>query len=287
MVPSYAAWDHCPERGRETTGYMEGSQHRVALIAVDSSAELRPIRKIVQEELSGWDIREFDHLGELTEAAGEFSPDIAIVCQRWRDQFVPADIASALGHFPLARWICVYGAWCESEGRHGSRWPLAVRIPIWSFRTRLLGEIAIVDGQRPVLPITADREEIFESDVLTEFPEFQPGNATATAISPDPGIRAWLKDVLEESGFETTGKSPDKNPDLVVIDLDPITGNSCRRLESLRQDQPTARIVVLRDSVEACRDPEIQNAGADVILAKLAPTAELTFALQITDAAQH
>ena len=112
-----------------------------------------------------------------------------VVCQHWRDEYADEDVQKALEILPLARWICVSGAWCESEGRHGSRWPAAVRVPISSLTARLAFEANVVRGKTPALALTAGRDEIFEFDSLLSFPHDFGGSLTVGIDSPDPALR--------------------------------------------------------------------------------------------------
>lgn len=258
---------------------MDEPGFQAALIASEQTVEMEPVRDAVQQELADWPVHEYCGLRAFIEAvtSKNFYPDLVIVCQGWREQFVFRDIQTGLAALPVARWICVVGAWCESEGRHGSRWPLAVRQPIRSFRTRLLGEKAIVLGQRPALPITADREEIYEFDSQTEFPAISPPPTTASVNSPDRELRFWLEDVLRQAGFQLV----DEPPDLILADVDPAgPAESCSQLAVLRQKKPGVKIVALLGRGDRGTRKRLENAGADLVLSKLTPAAEFVFALE-------
>jgi len=258
---------------------MDEPRFQAALIASEQSVEMEPVRETVRQELAGWPVHEYCSLPAFIEAvtSENFYPDLVIVCQGWREQYALGDIQTGLAALPVARWICVVGAWCESEGRHGSRWPLAVRQPIRSFCTRLLGEKAIVLGQRPALPITADREEIYEFDSQTEFPAISPLRTTASVISPDRELRFWLEDVLRQAGFQLDGEPPD----LILADVDPAApAESCSQLAVLRQEDAGAKIVALLGRGDRGIETQLENAGADLVLSKLTPAAEFVFALE-------
>jgi len=86
-------------------------------------------------------------------------PDLLIVFESWPDEF-PADHVSRLfAAAPLARIVCVGGAWCESAGRTRSHWPLGLRVPVWLATVRIRYELDVLAGRRPALPPTATREE--------------------------------------------------------------------------------------------------------------------------------
>ena len=261
---------------------MEEPAFRAALIAANSAAEIQSIQGLVENELADWDLEGFADLSELMAAtrARNFYPDLTVVCQRFRDQFAAREIEPALMQLPLARWICVYGAWCESEGRHGSLWPTAFRVPVRSFHARLIAEVAVVEGRRHALPITADREEIFEFDSVTEFPQVPRANASAVVIGSDREIRLWLIDLLNGAGLKPISHSPEKSPDAVVIDLDPVSKNSCSQLSSLKQQYPAARIIAMRDRLDLSVDRQLEAAGADLVVSKLSPPAQLAFEMR-------
>jgi hypothetical protein len=88
-------------------------------------------------------------------------PDLLVVLQSWPDQFTPADVCFITQYAPLARVIVCYGSWCGADGRTRSVWPLAWRIPVEGFAERLAIELAVIAGDRPPLPATASREELF------------------------------------------------------------------------------------------------------------------------------
>ena len=91
-------------------------------------------------------------------------PDLVIVCQLCSDEFTEADVRRLLGLFPLARFVCCYGPWCESDGRTRDIWPLAVRVPARFAADRVRRELEVIQGVRPPLPLTASRDEIFLFD---------------------------------------------------------------------------------------------------------------------------
>lgn len=93
------------------------------------------------------------------------APDVVIVCQSWPDEFSAAEVAMSLGRWPLALWVCCYGAWCASDGRTRSIWPISVRVPIDEATGRLQHVWQILTQQRgEPLPLTASRDEAFAFD---------------------------------------------------------------------------------------------------------------------------
>lgn len=92
-------------------------------------------------------------------------PDLVIVCQSWPDEFPATEVTTALGRWPLALWVCCYGAWCASDGRTRLIWPISVRVPVDEAENRLNHVWRVLTEQRDEpLPLTASRDEAFEFD---------------------------------------------------------------------------------------------------------------------------
>lgn len=87
--------------------------------------------------------------------------DLWIVCQSWSDQFSADQIRELIHCCGTDRLLCVYGAWCASDGRTRILWPAAARVPIAGFSSRLRYELSVIRGERPPLPLTAARDELF------------------------------------------------------------------------------------------------------------------------------
>ena len=93
------------------------------------------------------------------------APDFVIICQSWPDEFSATEVSAALGRWPLALWVCCYGAWCDSDGRTRTIWPISVRVPAGEAAGRLQHAWRILaEQQSDPLPLTASRDEAFEFD---------------------------------------------------------------------------------------------------------------------------
>jgi hypothetical protein len=258
---------------------MEEIVFRAAVVGDCHSTEMSPVRTAVARSLSSWDVREFRGLSELiTDGPGDgFFPDLVLLCQRWRDEYSAREVRDALAAFPVARWICVFGAWCESEGRHGSRWPMAVRIPVGFVGTRLATEAAVVQGDIPALALTAARDEVFEFDTQQQpFPKHQAAEIPVAILSPDRELRSWLSDLCRQGGLvpEFQMESPD-SPTIQIIDLDPFTQEMRDQIRRLKQQRPEARILGLLGLITPEVVREVQNEGVEAVLSKLTPAAQL------------
>ena len=125
-------------------------------------SEMSPIRDWVNAVGSQAIVRQFS---DLPDDALLEPPDLVIVCQSWPDEFPASEVSAALGRGPLALWACGYGAWCDSDGRTRSIWPISVRVPIGEAESRLnhLWRIVTQHDGEP-LPLTASRDEAFAFD---------------------------------------------------------------------------------------------------------------------------
>jgi hypothetical protein len=245
----------------------------------------------------------------LRDAEG-WIPDLIIVCQTWPDQFSGVDIHALLTWFPLTRLVCVYGVWCDSDGRSRTDWPLAVRIPASRAVARLdreLDSLSLSAGSiGDALPLTASRGEMFAWDYPFPAEQIAPLAGHSIVIdSPDTPLALLWQTVLTQRGarvrlvctpawddspenvigvpnaegqFVARTWPPDPlQPDVVLFDADP---SDHRIPSSTRQTWPAARLVALVGFRRLDGDAQLIQAGCDVILDKLAPLAELLAAVR-------
>lgn len=132
--------------------------------------EMRPIRDWIGSRGSLATVRP---LLQLPASGSVDPPDLVIVCQSWPDEFSPSEVSNALGRWPLAQWVVCYGAWCESDGRTRSIWPISVRVPV-SEAIRRLDRVWRIVTQRDgePLPLTASRDETFAFDHASKKVDF-------------------------------------------------------------------------------------------------------------------
>lgn len=145
---------------------MQTDLPHILLIGQSSSAEMQPVADALGRLAPAVEIRSVESIAAAAEqfASGVWHPELVIVCQHWPDEFAPAEVDRLFRTFPLARFICCYGPWCASDGRTRAIWPLAVRVPVAEAADRIRRELAVVRGERPPLPLTASRDEIFVFD---------------------------------------------------------------------------------------------------------------------------
>lgn len=205
-------------------------------------------------------------------------PDLVVVLQAWPDQFSTEEVHELIALIPLARIVCCFGPWCDSDGRTRSIWPLAVRVSVPAAPNRLAHELALIsnsDGPgRAVLPLTASRAEIFEFDFAGGAPEREPA-MTAAVISPDRRWREMVESVLgRKDVLLRTADSADR-PSVVLFDADPWNDERCAALRAIRAANPEARVVACAGFPRADLERGLRQSGADEVWFKLAPLAEL------------
>jgi hypothetical protein len=197
--------------------------------------------------------------------------DLVVVMQDWPDQWSEGDIGRLMRAFPLARLVCSYGPWCDSDGRNRDLWPSGSRVPRELTAARITRELQYLATQAgSILPLTAGRDEVFEYDCG----ETRVGPSVRIAIqSPDRAYREMLGRAV--AGWECSVVALDSNPAVVLWDADPWDADRRDCLKSFASAHPQVRIVSLmgfiRDDVVA----EVQRAGAQAVSPKLAPLSQL------------
>lgn len=217
---------------------MDTAQRAAASVARigDVTSEFAELCNRLQQRLASpieyWDAggRRVDDESELPRRP----PDLVIVLQSRPQQFAPRDVAAWLAHWPLARWIVCEGLWCESDGRNGSCWPAALRVPAREAPTRIALELKVVDNTLPPLPWTASRDECFEFQ-LARLPDLPapPGSGRSPHIavrSPDRAYGRFLEDACRQAGCKLDRVAPE----VIFWDLDPWTKSQQESLRACR-----------------------------------------------------
>lgn len=168
---------------------------------------LRNLESLAQRSRA--DIRHFGSVASLpTPDPKRSSADILVVLQDWARQYSPTAVHSLIAHsMPTGRLLCVYGTWCESEGRNSpDLWPHAVRVAARNARERFERELLAVEANEPTLPLTAGRDERFEHN-HTMAPEPAP-RGTVRVISSDRRLRETLTVRLAANGMRPLREEP-------------------------------------------------------------------------------
>lgn len=96
----------------------------------------------------------------LASAPESWLPDLAVVFEPFPGATMERTLLAAVERWPLTRWICAAGPWCESAMRRGTAWPPATWCPMSRLEQRLRSEWLAMRGGGPFLPLTAEREEV-------------------------------------------------------------------------------------------------------------------------------
>jgi len=138
----------------------------VLLIGSNYANESREVELVVRQVLGDCELRACSSVTAAinTIRRDEWFPDLVVISQTWSDEFSRDEVENLISECALARMIVAYGPWCDSDGRNRTTWPLAVRVPLWLLESRLLREVDVLSGRLEPLPLTANREEIFEFD---------------------------------------------------------------------------------------------------------------------------
>lgn len=237
--------------------------------------EFQPVVGFVNAHQAASRIRSaFDVAGlrQFVERDGWF-PDLVVVLEAWPDQFSEAEFHELLALCPLARIVCCFGPWCDSDGRTRTIWPLAVRVPAAAALGRLAQEFELLENRPSVarpLPLTASRAEIFEFD----FRGLNPGAAnahTALVVSPDRRFREMLESALRKGGLQVCSARDSGTASIVVFDADPWNTGRASALTAIRSLNPVAKLVACAGFPRAELDAALRQSGANEVWFKLAP----------------
>jgi len=121
---------------------------RILVLGNCSTFEMRDVMDAVLSCFPDSEIRIQPASFELAAAGSEWVPTLVVVCQTWPDEFSRADVLWMFARFPLARWVCCCGLWCESDGRNRDAWPIGVRVPARNALGRLLHERDVLTQRR-------------------------------------------------------------------------------------------------------------------------------------------
>lgn len=136
---------------------------RVLQIGPEDPREFGPVLQCLQSLAADGCrvIREQIDSRELSDRLPGPPPDWVVVLQCWPDEVRTAQAERLIGQWPLARVLCVYGSWCNSDARTRAIWPPAWRVPATEAMTRLQSEWDLLLADRAGVPATASREEAF------------------------------------------------------------------------------------------------------------------------------
>ena len=237
---------------------------------------------------AAWVGRHFDvarvvRVGRVESALAQIAeqywfPHLVVVCQNWPDEFSKHVVENLLAALPLSRVVCCFGAWCESDGRNRSIWPLGARVPARSCVPRLDHELAVLQGAASPLPSTASRDEIFEYDSPGILPATEPG-LPVYMDSPDYELRRWIEDLCRAAGYVVLAQSERDAAVAAVWDVDPWNDETSAQLRDYCRRNLHAAVVALAGFAHPEDEVAIKQCGADAVVAKLSPQVDLLEAI--------
>lgn len=275
---------------------------KLLLLGQTSSRELAAVAALVRSQAAAQELRETPDVPGLRRLVFEahWYPDLVVALQAWSDQFSAADVRDLLAFAPLSRVLCVYGPWCDSDGRTRTSWPLAVRVPAPDAAARIARELAWLQGvgapaggavvsrvdagglAGSPLPLTASRAEVFvETYASTPCRSIVP--TSANVESPDPAFRHMLLSALRQADHTSTTRRSEEadrwgevseggeSARIIVWDADPWDSSRAAALSTLRSERPAAGIIACAGFPEAGQSAALVEAGADAVWFKLSP----------------
>lgn len=236
-----------------------------------SSADLHPVETAVRDLIDPDQLRRFSSLEKLTAGITEgWIPDVVIVGQNWSDEFPNQQVHRLLSLFPLARWYCCFGPWCDADGRTRDLWPLAIRLRAAEAPERLRRDFLNTSTTRP-LPWTASRSEIFEQ--LAEGAPAPP-NLRSLRIAVSSPDRAWHDmwlSALRRAGAQILSSDELSRAQSLLWDADPWDGSKLVQLSNLKRHYPQLKITAAMGLYSAALADELRRHGCTSVVCKLSP----------------
>ncbi len=138
----------------------QNKRHHVLFVGNREPAEMLPVVDVVLELTATSDLRFVVNIAEAIKLCSEenWFPDLLILCQNWSHEFRSEEINNLITTMPLARLVCCYGIWCESDGRNYDLLPFASRVQARLADERIRYEWDVLTGVTPPLSLTASRD---------------------------------------------------------------------------------------------------------------------------------
>lgn len=205
-------------------------------------------------------------------------PDLIVVCQHWPDEYPQGEVQRLPALAPLARLLCIYGPWCEADGRNRSSWPAATRCPHSLAPLRVKQLIQAHQAGRSPLPMTASRDESWLEQFATPPLDAEPLASSPSQVHVHAADRRWRESIsqaLNDAGIPTTDSAtltqpPDSNVTVLIFDADPWS-EIRNRPDDLRRCFPKAALLAMLSLPEA----DLTADDAVRVLPKLIPVRDL------------
>ncbi len=188
--------------------------------------EFRPLREWYRQHASHVTMHNAITVAEFVTAVSVgSSPDLVIVTESEPDEFTASDISQLLTIAPLARMICITGAWSETVGRTRSHWPAAWRVPLCDAIPRLERELAAISACRTgatgvtadLPPWTASRQETWLWQSSTSHRARPISGTVCLSEIADPTLAAELVAQCHTAGLTVVTT----DAEVVVLDAEP------------------------------------------------------------------
>lgn len=194
--------------------------------------------------------------------------DLCIVLESWPDEFPRALVQALVESCLTGRLICCQGPWCASSGRTRGHWPNAVCVPVEQFAGRLQWEIELLAGAGAPLPFTAARDEVFAAVCAQDWA------ATSVRVKVESPDAAYARELTAALNC-----SPDAEPMVLLLDVDPLGPRAARQLIERRRSQSAVPIIAIAGFPSAAQRAELMAAGATAVVARLSPLREIANAI--------
>lgn len=255
-----------------------------ALILGDTGPEeFQPLVGLVRRHVTAGSLKTAGDFATFRQIIGAgWFPDLVIALQAWPDQFTVSEVEQLISLCPLARILCCFGPWCDSDGRTRSIWPPGVRVPAASIASRLKHEAALLANSgdvAPPLPLTASRTEIFEFDFARPFSRRRTASKVAVH-SPDQRFRGMLISAVETAGSSLHEPDNTELAATILFDADPWDGGRATALTTIRTAHPRSQLIACVGFPRPHIEAELRGTGADDVWFKLAPLADLVDLLE-------
>jgi hypothetical protein len=177
---------------------MANNKQTVWFIGEARDRELRFCLREIESLSRGRSIELFASLDDID---SDVDPAVVVVLQDWPKQYREGQINRLIGRImPHGRLLCVYGSWCESDGRNNADlWPHGVRVAARNAPERFARELNGSDKNEEPLPLTASRDERFEHN-HSKLPTESLRRTSAHVVASDKRLRASLEARLDACG---------------------------------------------------------------------------------------
>ncbi len=245
------------------------AEPNILILGRTQAAEMQAVVASVRTHVSPRSVQTVSDVETASRLVSEenWFADLVVVCQNWPDEYSEADVQQLLSLFPLARWVCCFGVWCESDGRNREIWPPAIRTPARNAEARIRRELAVLQGTHPVLPLTASRDETYEFDCAVRFPKTT--GFRVRVNSPDFEFRRTLEEMLPAAGHHVIQQQNDEIPDVLLWDADPWREELAIEIQDFCARHPEVAVLALMTFAHPEKIEAIKSFGAVCVVPKL------------------